>query len=62
MSILTSRAKLVVRMAFYGGQLALYEGVTRAEESAPDMPDTPDGPDASPPGESETKESPESKE
>ena len=49
-------AKLVVRLAFYGGQLALYEGVTRAEASASEVP-----PDASP-VESETKESPESQE
>ncbi len=49
-------AKLVVRLAFYGGQLALYEGVTRAEASVPDTQD------ASPPGESESKESPKSQE
>ena len=49
-------AKLVVRLAFYGGQLALYEGVTRAEASASEVP-----PDASP-VELETKESPESQE
>ena len=48
-------AKLVVRLSFYGGQLAMYQGVARAEESAPVAP-------AASPGESENKESPESPE
>lgn len=38
-------AKLVVRLAFYGGQLALYEGVARAEESAP-KPETQESPES----------------
>ena len=48
-------AKLVVRLAFYGGQLSLYEGVTRIEASAPDVPNVS-------PGESRNEESSESRE
>ena len=45
-------AKLMLRLSFYGGQLALYEGVTKAEESEPDVV----------PEVSEAKELPESQE